>query len=108
MKAEEDQRRYADKYEIDAVEKDQRRYADKLEINAVKNDLTKCVGGDPNNVVDLSAHMEWKPGDVDVEDNSIDIEEVKVAGESSRTLPFRKKMRGLSPHRLPLKERLKD
>jgi hypothetical protein len=29
-----------------------------------------------------------KPGDVDVEDNSIDIEKVKVAGESSRTLFF--------------------
>jgi len=73
-----------------------------------ENDLTKCVGGDPNNVIDLNADILRKPEDVDVEDNSIDIEEVKVAGESSKTLPFRKKMRGLSPHRLPLKEWKKD
>ena len=45
--------------------------------------------------------------DVNVDDNSIDIEEVKVAGEYSRTVSFRKKMRGLSPHRLPLKKRIK-
>ena len=45
---------------------------------------------------------------MDVEDNSIDIEEVKVAEESSRTLHVLKKRRGLSPHRLPLKERMKD
>ena len=51
--------------------------------------------------------MGEKPGDVDVEDNSIDIEEIKVAKESSSTLSFRKK-RGLSPHRLPLKERIED
>jgi hypothetical protein len=64
------------------------------------------MGGDPNDVVDLSADIWLKPGDVN--DNSIDIEEVKVAGESSKTLSFRKKMRRLSPHRLPLKERKKD
>ena len=43
-----------------------------------------------------------------MENNSIDIEDVKVAGESSNTLYFCKNMRGLSPHRLPLKERMKD
>ena len=74
----------------------------------VENDLTITVGGDPNNMVDLSADFLWKPGDVDVEDNSIDIEEVKVAGESSRTLFFRKKKRELSSHRLLLKERMKN
>jgi hypothetical protein len=80
------------------AEEDRRRYAEK--------DLTKYVGGDPNDVVDLSTDIWLKPGDVD--DNSIDIEEVKVAGETSKTLFFRKKIRGLSPHRLPLKERKKD
>jgi hypothetical protein len=48
------------------AEEDRRRYAEK--------DLTKSVGGDPNDVVDLSADIWLKPGDVD--DNSIDIEEV--------------------------------
>ena len=69
----------------------------KFEIDAVEKDLTKNVGGDRNDVVDLSTDILWKPRDVD--DNLIDIEDVKVAGESSRTLPFRKQRRGLSPHR---------
>lgn len=88
------------------AEEDRRRCAAKFEIDAVEKDLTKSVGGDPNDVVDLSADIWLKPGDV--ENNSIDIEEVKVAGESSRTLWVRKKRRELSPHRLPLKERKKD
>ena len=74
----------------------------------MENDLTKSVGGDPNDVVDLSADILQNPGDVDVEDNLIDIEEVNVTGESSRTLFFRKKRRGLSHHRLLLKEQIKD
>ena len=90
------------------AEEDQRRYADNFEIDAVENDNTQCVGGDLNDLIDLCADILEKPGDVDVEETSIDIEDVKVAGESSRTLPFRKKRRGLSPHRLPLKERMKD
>jgi hypothetical protein len=80
------------------AEEDRRRYEE--------NDLTKSVGEDPIGVVDLSADIWLKPGDVD--DNSIDIEEVKVAGESSKTFCIRKKRRELSPHRLPLKERKKD
>jgi hypothetical protein len=74
----------------------------------VEKDLTKCVDGNPNDVVDLSADILQKPDDVDMEDNSIDIEEVKVTGESSRTLPFCKKMKGLSPHWLLLKEQMKE
>ena len=70
----------------------------------MEKDLIKCVGGDPNDVIDLGGDILKKPGDMDVEDNSFDIEEVKVAGESSNNLSFRKKTRGLSPHRLPLKE----
>ena len=34
--------------------------------------------------------------------------EVKGVGESSRSLSFRERMRGLPPHRLPLKDRLED
>jgi hypothetical protein len=90
------------------TEEDQRRYADKFEINAVEKYLTKCVGGNPNDMIDLSADILRKPEDVDVEDNSMDIEEVKVAGEFSKTLPIRKKLRGLSPYQVPLKERMKD
>ena len=90
------------------AEEDQRRYAAKFEIDAVKKDLTKNVDEDSNDVIDLNVDILQKPGDVDVKDNSIDIEEVKVAEEFLRTLSFRKKRRGLSPHRLALKERIKD
>ena len=34
--------------------------------------------------------------------------EVKVVGESSRSLSFRERMRGLLPHRRPLKDRMRD
>jgi hypothetical protein len=35
-------------------------------------------------------------------------DEVKVVGESSRSLSFRKRIRGLSPHRRPLKDRMRN
>jgi hypothetical protein len=35
-------------------------------------------------------------------------DEVKIVGESSRSLSFREKMRRLSPHCRPLKDRMKD
>ena len=43
-----------------------------------------------------------------MEENSIDMEEVKIAVESSRTLSFHERMKRLSSHRLPLKEWIKD
>ena len=45
---------------------------------------------------------------MDVEENSIDMVEVKLAVESSRTLSFCKRIKRLSMHRLLLKERMKD
>ena len=47
--------------------------------------------------------------DVDLnEDKSIETEEVKVVGESSKSLLFRERMKGLLPHRHPLKDRMRD
>jgi len=48
--------------------------------------------------------------DVDLdEDKSIKTEqEMKVVGESSKSLLFCERMRGLSPHRHPLKDRMRD
>jgi hypothetical protein len=39
------------------AEEDRRRCAAKLELDAVENDLTKSVGGDPNDVIDLSTDI---------------------------------------------------
>ena len=44
---------------------------------------------------------------MDVEENSINIEEVKIAVESSRTI-FSREDERLSPHCLLLNERMKD
>ena len=52
--------------------------------------------------------MTLKINDVDNDDNSEDVEEVNIVVESSKTLSFHEKMKRLSPHRLPLKERMKD
>ena len=53
--------------------------------------------GEANDAIDLN------------DDKSIDVkEEVKVVGESSRSLLFHKRMKGLSPYRYPLKDRMKD
>jgi hypothetical protein len=48
--------------------------------------------------------------DVDLdEDKSNETEqEVKVVGKSSKSLSFHERMRGLSPHRRPLKDRMRD
>jgi hypothetical protein len=35
-------------------------------------------------------------------------QEVKVEGESSKSLSFRERMRGMTPHHLPLKDRKRD
>ena len=57
-------------------EEDRQRYADKFMMDVVKKDLTKCVDGDVDDVFDLSADIPWKTNDVDVEENSIHMEEV--------------------------------
>ena len=47
--------------------------------------------------------------DADLNENkSIETEEVKVVGESSKSLSYRERMKGLSPHRRPLKDRMRD
>jgi hypothetical protein len=40
--------------------------------------------------------------------NETEEDEVKVVGKSSKSLSFRKRMRALLPHHLPLKDRKKD
>lgn len=56
-----------------------------------------CMVSEANDVVNLS------------DDKSIDVEEeVKVVGESSRSLPLCKRLNILSPHHCPLKNRMKD
>jgi hypothetical protein len=54
-------------------------------------------------------HVLEKDADVD-EDNTNETEEdeVKVEGKSSKSISFRKRMRALLPHHLPLKDRKRD
>ena len=47
--------------------------------------------------------------DVDLnEDKSIETEEVKVVGKSSKSLSFCERMKGLLPHHRPLKDQMRD
>ena len=78
------------------MQEEQKQYAknDKRQANMQEKDETKCMNNEANDTTDLN------------EDKSINTEqEIKVVGESSRSLSFRDRMRGLSPHRRPLKDR---
>ena len=63
---------------------------------------------DVDDAVDLSADILWEINDMDGGENLIDVEEVNIAMESSKTLPFHERMKRLLPHCLPLKEWMKD
>ena len=91
-------------------EEERQRYADKFKMkkNVVQKDSRNCVDRDADDVVDLNVDIPWKINDVDSDNNSEDVEEVNIAVESSKTLSFRERMRRLSPHPLPLKERMKE
>ena len=54
------------------------------------------------------ADVQEKDADVNEDKTTNGEDEVKVVGESSRSLSFRERMRGLSPHRRPLKDRMRD
>ena len=91
-------------------EEERQQYADKFKMkkDVVQKDSRNCMDRDVDDAVDLSADIPWKINDVDNDDNSEHLEEVNIAVESPKTLSFRERMRRLLPHRLPLKERMKD
>ena len=60
-------------------------------------DITRNMNSESNDVDDLNV------------DNPTNTKHgIKVVGESSRPLSFRERMKSLSPHHLPLKERMRD
>ena len=70
---------------------------DKRRADVLKKDATMCMNGEANHAVDLN------------EDKLIESKkEVKMVGKTSRSLLFRKRMKRLSPHCRPLKDRMKD
>ena len=59
--------------------------------------------------VDLSSDIPWTINEKDNEEESNDVEqEVEPMAEATKVLSFCERMKRLSPHRLPLKERMKD
>ena len=94
--------------EVEVGEEERQQYVDKFKMkkDVVQKDSTNCMDRDADDAIDLSADNPWKINDVDSDDNSDDVEDIAV--ESSKTLSFREKMKRLSPHRLPLKEQMKD
>ena len=59
--------------------------------------------------VDLSSDIPWTLTKTDDDDESNDVEQrTKPMAGLTKDLSFRERMKRLSPHRLPLKERMKD
>ena len=59
--------------------------------------------------VDLSSDIPWMLTKTDDDEESNDMEQgTKPMAELTEDLSFRERMKRLSPHRLPLKERMKD
>ena len=62
-----------------------------------ENDATRCMNSEAHDAANLN------------EDKSIDMEhEVNVVGKSSRILSFHERVKGLSPYRRSLKDRMRD
>ena len=80
----------------------------KKKKDVIKKDSTDYKDRDADDAVDLSADILWEINDMDGGENLIDVEEVNIAMESSKTLSFRERMKRLLPHCLLLKERMKD
>ena len=79
-----------------------------MKKDVMQKDSTNYVDRYADDAVDLTADIPWKINDMDNDDNSVNVEEVNIAVESSKTLSFRERKKILSPHRLPLKERMND
>ena len=59
--------------------------------------------------VDLSLDIPWTITKTDNEEKSNDVEQVvEPMAEATKVFSFHERMKRLSPHRLPLKERMKD
>ena len=59
--------------------------------------------------VDLSLDIPWTLTKTDDDEESNDVEQgTKSMAELTKDLSFHERMKRLSPHRLPLKERMKD
>ena len=59
--------------------------------------------------VDLSSDIPWTLTKTDDDEESNNVEQgTKPMAELTKDLSFRERMKRLSPHRLPLKERMKD
>ena len=80
-----------------------------MRADQVQEHMESTVGCEVEDVIHLSADIVWTQIEMDSEEESNgEDEEVKDVADPSRALSFREKMKRLSPHRLPLKERMKD
>ena len=116
-------KRYRDDYEMTPFsqstqtwksrveEEEQQQYAERLRMRAdrVHEQMESTIGCKLEDAIDLSADIVWTQIEMDGEEESNgEDEEVKDVADPSRALSFREKMKRLSPHRLPLKEWMKD
>ena len=116
-------KRFRDDYEITpfsqstqawksrSEEEDQQRYAERVKMRPkkVQKRFEVTVECEMFNAVDLSSDIPWTITETDDEEESNYVEqEAEPMAEATKVLSFRERMKRLSPHRLPLKERMKD
>ena len=92
-------------------EEDRQRYAGRVKMRPEKVQKRSEVTVDCEmfDAVDLSSDIPWTIIEMDDEEESNDVEqETEPVAEATKVFSFRERMKRLSPHRLPLKERMKD
>ena len=88
-------------------EEDRQRYAERIKMQSKKiqkrfEAIVECEMFDAD---DLSTDIPWTITEMDDEEEPNDVEQ---GAELTKVLSFRERMKRLSSHRLPLKERMKD
>ena len=92
-------------------EEDRQRYVKriKMRLGKVQKRSEAIVECEMFDAVDLSSDIPWTLTKTDDDEESNDVEQgTKPMAELTEHLSFRERMKRLSPHRLPLKERMKD
>ena len=116
-------KRFRDDYEITSFsqsteawksrleEEDRQRYVERIKMRLEKvlkrsEAIVECEMFD---ATDLSLDIPWPLTETDDDEESNDVEQgTKPMAELTEDLSFHERMKRLSPHRLPLKERMKD
>ena len=92
-------------------EDDRQQYVERVKMRPekVQKRSEATVECEMFDAIDLSTNIPWTITEMDDEEESKDVEQrTKPMAELTKALSFLERMKRLSPHRLPLKERMMD